>query len=345
VDACGCARGTTPGTRRERTDEMTTSRFPRRPAFAPARIFAAVLVLGLPVTFASQGCGSGSSEYRCDETGCFECDGYGCDEVLPPTPTPCSKPGDPVCPPGESCTDRGCLPPCKGDADCRRGEVCRGEVCSTPKGTAPVVRTCTVASECGDGFACIDGKCVTSPPCTGASCTCKYSSDCGLGRICVDGACAKSCDATTPCPDGFSCDVRGTCVAGAPTCGPTKDCAASEKCFDGHCTASCGVDADCKGKDGARDPSLRCVGGACAPNTALVLACGAASECATAQKCVDGFCRYQCATDDECRARDARIGACSLSEGFCRPPGDLLATCTKKADCTGDKSCVDGSCR
>jgi hypothetical protein len=87
-----------------------------------------------------------------------------------------------------------------------------------------------------------------------------------------------------------------------------------------------------------------CVGGACAPNTATVPTCSGATECGASQKCVDGFCRFLCSTSDECKAHDVRIGACSTTEGICRDPNDLLATCTTKAECPG-KDCVDGQCK
>ena len=308
--------------------------------------------LGLAfVAVGAPGCSSGGeSQYRCDTTGCFECDGYGCSPVTGPTPTPCTLPDDPSCPAATKCTDLGCLPACKADAECARGTVCRAGYCAAPTGKDPTVVTCTVAKDCGGaGKACVDGKCVDDKGCTaGAACSCKFSSDCGDGRICVDSVCAPKCDATAPCPSGEKCGPLGACTPDdSPTCGTAAagaTCKSGEHCFDGHCTGSCAADGDCKTASGARDPGLRCVAGACAPNDAPVTTCTGAAECAGSQKCVDGFCRFLCSTDDECKSHDARVGACSLTEGICRAPSDLTAKCTAKADCAG-KDCVDGQCK
>jgi hypothetical protein len=326
----------------------------RLPSFLRALDALAIVTM---LSVAAQGCSSaGQSEYRCDTTGCFECNGDACTPIPGPTVTPCSLPDDPSCPAGTKCTDLGCLGPCKADADCPRGTVCRGKdasgvgFCAAPTGKDPTILTCTFAKDCGaSGKACIDGKCVDDKGCTaGAACLCKYSSDCGDGRICVDSSCTHRCDATTPCPSGEKCGPLGTCVADEkPTCGSADGgatCKSGEHCFDGHCTGGCAVDGDCKTATGARDPGLRCVGGACAANDAPVTTCTGASECDSTQKCVDGFCRWLCSTNDECRAHDARFGACAPAEGICREPTDLLAKCTTKAECAG-KDCVDGQCK
>jgi hypothetical protein len=122
-------------------------------------------------------------------------------------------------------------------------------------------------------------------------------------------------------------------------------CQSGQHCVDGHCAAGCSVDGDCKDATGARDDALKCSGGACVPNDAPVATCGGAGDCSSTQKCVDGFCRFLCSTNDECLAHDVRIGACSVSEGFCRAPADLAAKCTSKADCSATQDCVDGACK
>jgi len=315
-----------------------------------SKVSAAALVLSLGVVAsAGGGCGSGSTDYHCDSTGCFDCDGYTCTPVTPAAPTPCTLAGDPACKPTETCTDQGCLELCKGDADCPKGTVCRGGLCASPIGPAPTTKTCTVATDCGpSGFECIDGKCAVAASCSGSLCSCKYSSDCGVGRICVDSKCAVKCDASTPCAPGFTCSSLGTCVEGTPVCGAAAagaSCQSGQHCVDGHCAAGCAADGDCKDASGARDASQKCSAGACVPNDAPVATCGGASDCASTQKCVDGFCRFLCSTNDECLAHDVRIGACSTSEGFCRDPKDLAAKCTSKSDCTATQDCVDGACK
>lgn len=316
------------------------------------RYGAAAVMLALGgLVFAAPGCGPGDTQYRCDSTGCFECDGYGCKEVPIPTLTPCSYAGDTTCAAGTVCTELGCLAPCKTDGECAKGLVCKDAYCAPPTVTSVKPLTCGASKDCsklGSGALCVDGKCVAAPACEGTSCTCKYSSDCGTGRLCVDAKCATACSATSPCPTGFDCSDKGYCVEGKPVCGLAAGgaaCPSGQKCVDGHCSSGCATDDQCLGADGKPDPTQRCVGGACIPDTRTDPKCAGDAQCATgSQKCVDGFCKYTCSTDDTCKAIDSRIGACSPTEKICRAPEEIAAKCTSKADC-GDKSCVDGQCK
>jgi len=303
------------------------------------------------LAFTAPGCGPSDTEYRCDSTGCFDCDGYGCKPVPTPSITPCGYAGDTACLGGAVCTELGCLNPCKTDGECAKGLVCKKDLCTPPtiSGTSPL--TCGSAKDCtklGAGALCVDGKCVAAPPCEGTSCTCKYSSDCGTGRICVDAKCATACSTASPCPTGFDCSDKGYCVEGKPTCGVAAGgaaCPSGQKCVDGRCSAGCASDDQCLGADGKPDPTQRCVGGACIPDVRTDPKCSGDTQCATgSQKCVDGFCKYTCTGDDACKAIDSRIGACSPTEKICRAPEEITAKCTSKADC-GDKSCVDGQCK
>jgi len=308
-----------------------------------------LLTIGGTVAVVANGCGG--DEYRCDNTGCFVCDGYGCRNVEPPPTVPCGFAGDPVCKDKTVCTDIGCLTPCADDAGCEKGLVCKGGFCTPPTKGIQVKKVCTVAKDCPTGNSCIDGACVATPPCTGVSCSCKYSSDCSTdgSRICVDGACAGACDASRPCSTGFVCSEKGVCTLGTPTCGAAAGgatCKATEHCVDGRCTASCTDDASCVGADGKADPGQRCVGGSCVPDTRTHPKCAGDTECASGtQKCLDGFCKYLCTTDDGCLAIDTRIGACSKTEGVCRSPAEVAAKCTSKAQCDAGKDCVDGQCK
>ncbi len=313
---------------------------------------AAVLVAGAFAAIAGPGCSSASDEYRCDDTGCYECDSLGCRPVVPKTPTPCGYAGDVACKAGEVCTSAGCLIPCADSSSCEKGLVCKKGFCTPPK-VDPTPTTCTTGADCtalSATAACVDGKCVEIPKCEGAGCSCKYSSECDTGKICVDSKCEAACGAGLPaCATGFDCDAKGFCKPSAtPTCGGTtgKTCKTGEKCIDGRCSAGCAADTECLGADGKADPGQRCIGGACVPDTRPDTKCTGDASCATGtEKCVDGFCRRLCGTNDECLKFDARIGACSKIEGFCRRPEELTAACTKKADCTSGKDCVDGACK
>ena len=325
------------------------------PASSPASVLrygvAAAMVLFGGLSLAP-GCSGATSEYRCDDTGCFDCDGYGCKPVPTPTIDPCGIPGDPICDKAV-CTDLGCLAPCKVDGECEKGLVCKAGLCTPPTITSAKPLVCGSAKDCeklGAGALCIDGACVAAPPCEGASCACKYSSDCGEGRVCVDSKCATACDPSKPCSTGFECSEKGFCVEGGkPTCGPAAGgaaCPTGQRCVDGRCSAGCASDAQCLGADGKPDAAQRCVGGACVPDPRTDPKCAGDAQCAAGtQKCVDGFCKYTCASDDACKAIDSRIGACSPTEKVCRAPEELAAKCTSKADCAAGTSCVGGQCK
>lgn len=311
---------------------------------ASFRLGTAVAMVAGGILAAAPGCSGATDEYRCDDTGCFQCDGFGCRAIPAPTPPSCGFAGDPACTDGEVCTDYGCLAPCTTDASCAKGLVCKKGLC-TPPTFAPIsIKECGSSTDCtklGDGATCVDGKCVAGPACSGTDCTCKYSSDCGTGRICVDGKCDLSCSDASPCPSGFTCDAKGYCVEGAPNCGPAgagATCKSTEKCVDGHCAPTCTKDGDC-------GTGFACVSGACAVDTNTHPTCKGDTECSSTQKCVGGFCKYTCGADTDCLKIDARIGSCSPTEKICRAPSEVSAKCTTKADCSATQDCVDGSCK
>lgn len=335
---------------------------PSRPSAAPTSrrpvtgwsLGAALVMASLgALALTAPGCGGGSNEYRCDSTGCFDCDGYGCKPVTPPNIVPCSYAGDTVCSAGTVCTELGCLSPCKTDGECAKGFVCKDSFCAPPTSTEVDPLVCGTSKDCeklGAGALCVDGKCVAAPTCEGASCTCKYSSDCGEGRLCVDSKCETACGPGLPaCATGFECSDKGYCVEGKPTCGAAAGgatCPSGQKCVDGRCSAGCASDDQCLGTDGKPDPTQRCVGGACIPDERTDTKCSGDTQCASGtQKCVDGFCKYTCTSDDTCKAIDSRIGTCSPTEKICRAATEVTAACTSKADCTDGKSCVDGQCK
>jgi hypothetical protein len=309
-----------------------------------AGLFAAALSLVAIVP----GCGGSSSDYYCDEKGCYQCDGFGCATVDPPIPTSCSRAGDAVCTGGEVCTDEGCLVPCTSDAACAKGFICKKGFCAAPTAKDPSKLVCGVAADCGAGYDCIDGACVAIPACSGVGCVCKYSSECGDGRVCANGQCAEACSTSKPCATGFTCDANGICQRSAkPVCGAAAGgalCASGQHCVDGQCAAGCAVDGDCLGADGKPDDQQRCVGGACQPDPHPATNCTPTTACGANQQCLDGFCRYSCASDDDCLKIDTRIGTCAADK-VCRSAAEAAAKCTAQADCGAGKSCIDGQCK
>ncbi len=318
------------------------------------RLAAGAAVAGLAMASVltaafAPGCGgSNAADYYCDATGCYQCDGFGCSTVTPPTPTPCTKAGDTVCTDGTVCTDQGCLLACAQDAVCAKGFTCRSGFCEAPTATTPKPLVCAVATDCGaSGYDCVAGSCVAVPACTGVGCTCKYTSECGTGRVCANGACVEACDASTPCATGFNCNADGVCVrASKAVCGVDANgatCPSGQQCVDGQCAAGCTSGSQCLGADGQPDPQQQCLGGACVPNTHPITKCNGNAQCAANQTCLDGFCRYTCTTDNQCKSIDARIGTCA-KDGVCRSSAEASAQCTAQADCASGQSCINGQC-
>lgn len=281
-------------------------------------------------------------------------------EVSLPAPVACTYAGDPACPVGTVCSDKGCLKTCAINADCPAGLAChldgqdaatdsatRLGLCAAPGWGDPRVKECGAGAECPTGNVCVDGQCRVAPACTGASCSCKYSSDCGDARICVDNACVASCANGAACGVGQTCDLtKNVCVpsTAAAACGKDANgaaCPMGQLCANGQCVPSCIVDTDCKNADQTVDTTRRCVGGACVVDNRPRATCVNDAGCALNQHCMAGFCRWTCETHDFCLALDYRLRTCSTEEGFCR---EADVECTTKAQC-GDKSCVDGRCR
>src|SRR5258708_273915 len=98
------------------------------------RMAAALALSSAAIALSAEGCGSAGGRYFCDNTGCLECDGYGCTPVKPPAATPCT--GSSGCQLDEICTDKGCTKKCAADSDCAKGLVCKSGLCIVP-GTDP----------------------------------------------------------------------------------------------------------------------------------------------------------------------------------------------------------------
>ena len=64
----------------------------------------------------SSGCSDPADRYYCDDTGCYNCDGYGCSTVSPPSTTSCT--GASSCASGETCVGGNCEKTCEQTSDC-----------------------------------------------------------------------------------------------------------------------------------------------------------------------------------------------------------------------------------
>ncbi len=320
----------------------------------------AAALLGISVLSSTEGCGPGDTRYYCDNAGCYNCDGYGCRPVTPPSPQACT--GDTSCPQGQVCTVTGCETVCQADADCPQGTVCKQNLCVAPTGNPPDKQQCTTKSDCGASEECVNNTCQacggTNGPCSctqasdcgsnqvcsGGLCedktnVCQYSSECGQGRVCADGQCLTDCSQGQTCPNGASCQ-KGVCepVSGNQ-CQSNADCSGgTPKCVDGSCVPACTADADCGGN------GLYCDQGACVVDNRPKPNCTTQAECSSNQQCLGGYCRYTCSGDQECKLIDARIGYCA-KDGTCRDAQEANADCLQSSDCTQGQVCISNQCK
>ncbi|HEU0030973.1 MAG TPA: OmpA family protein [Kofleriaceae bacterium] len=112
------------------------------------------------------------------------------------------------------CGDKSKKPGCKGDKDCKNGQVCAANKCVE----------CTTDAQCGKGKKCSANACVV------AGCT--SDAGCPTGQVCQAGKC-KPCAADNECGPGGKCEA-GTCQKGKK-CSKDEECADDEDCVNGFC--------------------------------------------------------------------------------------------------------------
>ncbi len=330
---------------------------------------------------------SGSDHRVCDGQGCYDCPddyrsnscttwqcssdydcpgGYACDSTHACSPGgapvgTCSKPGD--CYPGDNCGGDGyCHPGDCTSTGCVDGYVCKlsgGSAQCVPVGT-PVdagpkpdggFSGCTNDSQCTTpGARCLDGECVAPAG------QCSDSTQCPANEKCVQGACTPACDATTPCPVGYSCDVGKNVCTGNPTpCGAGgTTCAPGTVCAQDHCVAPCG------GADGGVCAAGSvCVQGGCVPDAKPSFTCateGVQDVCAAGSICLHHSCYIACNPDagaDACKSAD-RFNVCKSVKtstntySVCGSSTNLGTECDPtqgKLCTTAGAICIDGFCR
>jgi peptidoglycan-associated lipoprotein len=127
-----------------------------------------------------------------------------------------------------ACGDKPKGPGCKGDKDCKKGQVCSANKCVE----------CRDDSQCPKGKKCSGGACIAKPQCT-------KDDQCPLGQVCQAGTC-KPCAADAECGPGGACEA-GACKR-PKKCAKDDECMDDEDCIDGLCRKAAGgsnVDAGC----------------------------------------------------------------------------------------------------
>ncbi len=294
---------------------------------------------------------------RCDEDGCYVCDGVDCRPVDPPGREICQ--GDFACT-DSVCTSIGCVEQCEVTGDCGEGTICRGGFCVHPDEADPT-RTpgdCVRSADCGaSGLICIDGLCAVDPDsCTrdadcngGERCLdgrcrstddlCQFNYECEDGT-CVNGQCLASCGGDASCPLGQSCnEALGRCEPLDPPTGQCEadaDCGEGGRCIDSACYDACTTDETC-------GEGRYCLDNICVPDTRPRPFCINDTEC-NGGPCVGGVCRTTCENATECRRFDNQFTECESN--YCVTNSEFTSDCQISADC-GDESkvCIDGICR
>ena len=128
-----------------------------------------------------------------------------------------------------ACGSKPKQPGCKGDTDCKNGQVCFENKCV----------------ECRDDSQCPTGKTCKANACV-AKAQCEKDDQCPMGQVCQAGQCK-------PCASDGECGPGGRCEAGAcqrpKKCAVNEDCADDEDCINGLCLradAGSNIDAGCQ---------------------------------------------------------------------------------------------------
>jgi len=128
-----------------------------------------------------------------------------------------------------SCGDKAKKPGCKGDKDCKKGQVCSANKCV----------------ECKDDKGCTGGKKCVANACV-LKAQCLNDDQCPTGQVCQAGSCK-------PCASDSECGPGGKCSAGQCSrpkkCTKDEECADDEDCTNGRCLKAgqgSNIDAGCQ---------------------------------------------------------------------------------------------------
>lgn len=343
-------------------------RLPQRVLAVVSFLGAGSLLGGCPIyddndpyysTPASRGSCTGSS-CACDSS--FDCpNGYSCQAGSCVSTSPsCTSPSQ--CASGSVCgTDQRCHPGTCQTYGCPSGYACTlsgGSVSCVRSGATDAGADAAPAPECsadstcsnklGSGAKCLNGSCVAPKD------QCSDATQCPGTAQCVDGACTPQCDATHPCPTGFSCDAKGVCAGNPTPCSSGTSCSGGNVCVSGHCVAPCSA-GSCTG-------GLVCVGGGCVPNQKPQFVCqteGVRDACAAGSLCLRHSCYIGCGGGDagadagaSCLGADKfnvckSVQTASGTYSVCGSTSNLGTECdpAQNKACTGGKVCIDGFCR
>jgi MYXO-CTERM domain-containing protein len=222
---------------------------------------------------------------------------------------PCGT-GEFVCPKGQICKDKWCVPdPCDAAACEGKGWVCKAGECIDPcknvtcgkfekcvKGACVDTSCYNPQNSCPDGQICVQGAC-ENDPCKGVKC--------GDAEFCSDGKCVRICD-TMVCGSGELCKVVQE--GGKPVAKCVKDACADQQCNSPYVC----IDGKC-----VEDPCLttRCERGeVCVKGKCLADPCEKV-DCPRGFRCVEGSCTNAGAVSQTTDMLASGSGGCACEVG------------------------------
>ena len=206
------------------------------------------------------------------------------------TTTSCACSAAAPCGSGLECVSGQCVAPantCRFNSQCGAGRVCVNQQC---------LPGCGASNACAAGLTCdtATGACVPQ-----AANQCTRDAECGTNRRCVNATCVNRCAQASDCASGFFCADSGVCQVDTrrqPFCSRDSDCAAGSACLDGVCRRPCSTADECVRTDVqyrncATIAYLHTTQKYCQTNNEVGSTCGAQTDCAAGQSCIDGNCR------------------------------------------------------
>ncbi len=191
---------------------------------------------------------------------------------------------------------------------------CDGDVCVAVVDDNNCGEAGSACETCTGEDACVAGSCVANNDCSDCS------GCCFEGEVCLEGntlsACGSSGDACVACPQGQGCNSDGECVATA--------------CDASNCAGCCTANGECLTDSLQTTNACGDDGAACQVCDSEAVSC-TLGTCILDQPCLD-FCDEGC-----CNAQ----GQCIVFDDQDPDTCGAAETCSA---CTGDLSCIDGSC-
>ncbi len=277
----------------------------------------------------------------CDESGCYECDDWGCYPVGGEPGWDCSNNYDCAagcfCNPDGACEEAGF---CSEDSDCPSDYECDDRSSCVPEGSNAA---CTSDASCPTGSYCAEssGICIGSWTCDDDSAS--ADQNCGMGFECDarDTCVPVSCEDDTMCQEGCYCnEAAGECIETA-TCDAGGNCAGDLVCDTTRntCVPADEIGPTCQGEVSCDTTAPTCPSG----STAIIENGCYTGTCMLKADCPDGapFACSDLDADEAACSTNASCGAVYRGVNCTSPDG---STCTSGSNNCSCESFIYDSC-